>query len=298
MSFHFFKHLTKVAIAALCIATSSILSAASVENLARINRDGDSGLWIDEYITFKIPCTNFTGYFNPEQRWGDDFDLFYYHSYELTLQYHMTDTLKKHLCLDECNTLIDDFWLGIGYSVINSISRDYGRLKADCDEPCDRVLTPGNFHWLEQLRPDVELGLSLKWCDWLLTQRFRLEYNGVAHHAHYKRYGDFRYLAVLFFPWKFTCFEIQPFVFNEAFFRNDTFNGHHLNGDTGSYGLAGGLYENRFRVGVVGNIPLWCCEEILKTSIFYQLRSLRNNPHVSPNYKKTHQLGLAFSYAW
>lgn len=286
MNWNIFKHLTKVAISAL-VVTSSALSAHSLKELNDININGDTGIWLYEQVDSKIPDTNFAIFFDFEQRFGSHFKVLWYHGYELGISYSLTEKLKEKLCTTDCDRIkITNFSIAFAYLQYNLIARTWDRPDV-------------NFRWASFGSPRFDFNLSLSVSDWGISQRFRIEYDRNMHHQHVKSYGIFRYRIGLTAPWKWTCWNISPFVNNEFFFRNNTLGKTTVtNGITVAYGNVGGYYENRFRLGFVMDIPVWCKEKV-NTAIFWQWRPVKKSPGAfTYKWAKTNQIGVNLDYVW
>lgn len=222
-----------------------------------LNQNNDHGLWLEQEVKKKL-SDQWTFHFNTRQRWGSDYKLFWFHAYEPTVRYKL---MSGHF----------DVFISGGF-------REYSHIRKN---------TLGNTKWVWVFMPLLEMYVNLKYKDWKLRQRLRGEY----HHyqsSHYKEYGDCRYRVELFSPWELSCLKFKPYISNEWFIRSNTYHKTHPNG------LVGGVYEDRFRIGLAST--LW--KDTVTSAIFWQWRFLKQTPETHPRWYNTYQLGFALRFSF
>lgn len=246
----------------LFIASTPNLSADSSLD-SKLNSNNDHGFWLNEEVSINLG-SNWSAICNIEQRWGADYRLFWYQRYEAIFHYDLTQDMNYflNLCPDSIFKRLS--W-GIGYAQLDRIQKN----------------TRGIFHWVGISRPEIEVEIDLKWNGWSLKQRFRGEYRQY-NASHYKSFGDFRWRLLLKLPWSFTCWKITPYINNEFFFRENTYSTAHPNG------LVGGLYEDRFRIGLTAN-PI---EGLMRTDVFWQWRPVKQTPGTHPRWFNGYHFGM------
>lgn len=228
-----------------------------------LNANNDHGFWFTEEATADIN-DEWSVNVNLEQRWGSACCLLWYQRYEAIFTYDFTKKTRDLLDADQ-QKLLKGIFAGIGYSQLNRIQRN----------------TKNVFHWVGISRPEIELKIDLCFRDWTFRQRFRVQY--ICHQAsHYRNFFDYRWRLNLDFPWNITCWEIAPYIQNEFFFRENTYSQSNLNG------LVGGLFEDRFRVGLRAN-PI---KNFIQTELYWQWRPIKQVPGAQNRWNNTYQYGL------
>ncbi|MCX5697007.1 MAG: DUF2490 domain-containing protein [Candidatus Omnitrophica bacterium] len=151
-----------------------------------------------------------------EFRWGDNVDQFYYHHYDAGFFY----SIKKYLSI------------GGGYRQVFELKK--GKFMAE-EEPY--------------------LAASLLWdlAGFSFEDRNRIEYR---HFAYQADSGRYRNKITMKLPWKFTRFNIQPYIGDEAFF---------------SLGGTNMFNQNRFCFGLGVSIT-----KNVRGEVYYMLQSTRN----------------------
>lgn len=151
-----------------------------------------------------------------EFRWADNANDFFYHHYDAGCIYNVSDFLN----------------LGAGYRHV--LEKKRGKFKRESE-------------------PYMILGLSWQWLGFKFNDRSRLEYRHFEYQVDSWRY---RNRLTVNLPWKFTKFQIQPFVSDEIFlnFYNTAFTKNRV-----SAGLAFSLTKN------------------LKGEIYYMLESSKSS---------------------
>ncbi len=154
--------------------------------------------------------------FEQEFRWGNNASEFYYQHYDVGLFYNL-----------------NKYWnLGGGYR---------------------HVLNKSKGKFLVENEPYLTLTFASQFAGFKYDDRSRLEYN----HFDYKDdTGTYRNKLTVKAPWKFTKFEIQPFVSDEIFILFD--DGQRFNKNRASAGLAMNITKN------------------LKGEIYYMLQSSKS----------------------
>ena len=159
--------------------------------------DGDWQYWNTENIGGKIIdvrndyLDSIKAMIEAEFRWGDDVSELYYYHGDLGI------TLNK--------LFASWFSLGLNY-------RQVYELKSG--------------EWTEENRPHLNGTIKLKWEGWDISNRCRFEYRDT------ESYNDWRFRNKLTakFPWKWTSWQIRPYVADEIFydFHADELNRNRL----------------------------------------------------------------------
>ncbi|PIQ90348.1 MAG: hypothetical protein COV71_04940 [Candidatus Omnitrophica bacterium CG11_big_fil_rev_8_21_14_0_20_41_12] len=171
--------------------------------------------------------------FEQEFRWGDNASELYYQHYDAGLFY----SLNKH-------------WsVGAGYR---------------------HILNKSKGKFLVENQPYATLTFASQFAGFKYDDRSRFEYN----HFDYKDdTGTYRNKLTVKAPWKFTKFEIQPYVSDEIFILID--DGQRLN-------------KNRASAGLIINIT-----KNFKGDIYYMLQSSK-----STHWTKANILGTKFKLSF
>lgn len=243
----------------LLISAQLLATSSTVLDL---NSNNDHGIWLDQLISKRL-CKRWSVQLYTQQRWGSDYRLFWYQEYTFIAQYdlHPPNPEKDKHVLHDCS-------VGPGFSEYQLIKKN----------------TLGVYKWVWVSRPLIDMNCTHVYKGWELDQRLRAEYR-FHNSSHYINYGDVRYRLILTAPWEFTRLKISPFVFNEFFFRRNTYN------KSNGAGLVGGLYQNRFRVGLSTDT----LQDKYISSIWWQWRSSKRPPGSHPRYKSNYQYGLSFT---
>ena len=244
----------------LCLFFTSHLHATWETEL---NQNNDHGFWSEENLDKKF-WKNWIARFHFEQRWGADYKKFWYEENQFILLYD----LSSLFCLSK-EGVFTSLNIGPGYTHITTTQKN----------------THGNFHWVGLERPLLEANLGMKLFGWTINQRMRGEYNFYTR-KHYKAHGAYRHRLLCLSPWKWSCYKINPYVSNEWFFRQNTYSTNH------PHGLVGGWHENRFRVGLIGNLY----KETVTLALFWQWRILKQKPESHPRWFNTYQEGVALNF--
>jgi hypothetical protein len=276
MKFFNVRSLTKILLAPLLAAVLPLsLDAISLTQLEKIDRNRDHGFWLDENFRTCLPY-GFVANVNFEQRWGANYNVLWYHSYELLLDYDLSGWFSGW-----ANCGCDDSF--IQYISLTPGFRQEERI---------RLNTRNKFHWTGVSIPLLDLNVVMNFREWTIAHRFRGEWNEF-NRKRYTKYGDFRYRLELYAPWTFTCVCLRPYVSNEWFIRgNDTLRSS--NSSSSRRGLYGSWYENRLRAGFTAN--LWC--DSLTGAIYWQYRQLRDDPNFTRHWYDTYQWGLSLDFSF
>jgi hypothetical protein len=238
--------------------------------VAKLNKKNDQGFWFEQVMNKKLPY-GWSVETHTEQRWGAGYRLFWYHEYHLNFQYDFIKQINKWFKLHPDN-ILKNISIGPAFTQYSQIQTN----------------TRGKAKWVWVSRPILAGFINFKWKGWVLTNRLRGEYQQY-NSPHYKDYGNGRYRIVLFTPLKITRYQINPYISNEFFFRSNTYHKTHPKG------LVGGLYENRFRLGLA--IDLW--KDVFTAQIFWQWRPLKQKPMVDQRrWVNTYQSGLLLSLSF
>lgn len=229
-----------------------------------LNSNHDQGLWLTQEANLNFD-NQWLASFNTEQRWGSDYRLLWYQRYEALLDYNLTEIVKERLNLEPESTL-KLLTVGGGFAQIIVIQRN----------------TLGEFHEIGLSRPEIDIKANLGFCEWILKQRFRIEYH---HHnaSHYKNSVIYRWRLSIDSPRSFTRWEITPYIQNEFFFRKQTYSKTHPDG------LVGNLFQDRFRFG----LKLVLVKNFLKSDLYWQWRPLKQTPTSHLRWFSTYQVGMS-----
>ncbi|MBI1871436.1 MAG: DUF2490 domain-containing protein [Chlamydiae bacterium] len=148
---------------------------------ATLNSDGDFQYWSTEAVEGKIN-DQWKVYVEEEFRFGDDASKFYYHHTQLEPGYKVND------------------WLEIAPAYRQVWELDTKLAKKD--------------HWFEEERPMFNVTVKHKWNGWEISDRNRFEYRFFEIKEDRFRY---RNKITLKSPWKWTSWNINPFIADEIF---------------------------------------------------------------------------------
>lgn len=232
--------------------------------LNKLNANNDHGFWCEQNITGGL-SKNWSFILHTEQHWGADYSKFYNQIYDLVL---LNDIAR--LLGISADSIVKSFQVGGGYDLTDRIQKN----------------TKGNFYWVLVRRSILEADALLIWRKWQVKQRLRGEYEDFVR-KHYINYSILRYRLIVNSPWKFTPWNINPYFSNEFFIRKNTFN------KSTQKGIVGGLYSNRFRIGL--NVDL--IVDKLFAALYWQWRLTKHKPGTHPRWFKTYQIGLAFNFS-
>lgn len=240
------------------IALSSFHHLAANDSiLEKLNSNNDHGFWLENNFDTKLaPDWDFR--FLNAFRWGSDYRKFYHQEYGFIFQ----NQLKKCLCIPE-ESAITKISIGPGFISAYQLQKN----------------TLGHFRWVYVARPLIEANVDLKITKWQCKQRMRVEFHFYGR-SHYENFNVYRHRLVVYTPWKFTSWNINPYLSNELFFRKNTVHG--------SSGVVGGYYQNRFRIG----IEMHPCSEKLSHALFWQWRLEKHRPGTHPRWFNNYMIGL------
>lgn len=272
MNFVNLKKLTILLIAPLLIAMAPLESTCSAAGrAANLNINNDNGLWaLENFKTYLNECKDVFATAEFEQRWGDKFHLFWYQGYELRIYKDLTPGVQGWFNWTD----------GCGENIIKSANIGIGCLQAQQIQK--QNITDGCFKWTWITKPTIEFNFVLGWRDWKVTNRIKNYYDRY-NRSGYKSFNEFRYRIEIYAPWKFTCWNINPYFSNEIFLRPNSHSTSHPNG------LVGGLYEDRMRAGIM----LEPMKDKVALQIYGQWRPLRQKQGTHPRYFNTYQAGFA-----
>src|SRR5262249_17395041 len=154
-----------------------------------------------------------------------DYQRFYNHHYEALIYYELTTPFP----VPECS-LLKSVVLGPGYSIGEQIQGNLLHVR----------------QWVCVHRLLLENTQLFSWRKWELTQRNRLEYH-IYSRSGFEDYFLYRCRIQITPPWTFTSWKVQPYLSNEWFFRKKTLD------EDNNFGMVGGWYSNRLRVGATFN---------------------------------------------
>lgn len=239
----------------------SDLSAYSLEELDQLNANNDTGIWAEQVISTELAEGLFY-HLHIEQRWGSKARVLWYHEYEQVLEFDLTSRITSAFNLKN-DHFFKYLFVGPGFSEYFLIEKN----------------TKGVFHWVSVARPLLQADIITELFQCRISHHFRYEYQ-YYQATNYKKFGNARYRITIEAPWKFTCLKINPYISNEFFFRSG-----HFNSVTNPTGLVGGLYENRFRLGINANLA-----DNFIFSIHGQWRPIKST--ITPRYFNTYDLGF------
>lgn len=235
------------------------ISSLSAEK-DQLNKNNDHGLWLDQNMTVSLPSF-WTLNFQAQQRWGDDYQLLYNLQYEGILHYDLSEAFL-------CKSLNEFSW-GAGYNYTEDFQKNTQNMR----------------RWVGIHKPVLESISEFTIKKWKVNQRFRWEYHAF-NKKDYINHALYRYRLIFFSPWKITCKNINPYVYNEWFFRKNSY------GTSNPNGLVGGWFHNRVRVGVVADV----IADRLTTNFYWQWRILKQPPGSHPRWNNTYQVGWKLNW--
>lgn len=236
---------------------------------SELNQNNDHGMWLVQDVNIEL-SDKWSGKFHFEQRLGSQYRLWWYYEYELVLQYNLTKQFEKLFGLKEKGPL-KSISFGPGFNEFNQILRN----------------TKGEFKWVWGNKIIIEANATVEVKDWSIKQRAKVEFISY-NHSNYREHITYRYRIGLYFPWKFTCLEIAPFISNEFFFRENTWSRNHTTR------LVGGYYEDRLRVGLTAVfVPKKFTGEV-----WWQYRPLKQPPTSHPRWNNTFQYGVSVIFSF
>lgn len=224
---------------------------------AGINSNNDTGVWTEEHIRATLP-SNWIFFFSARQDFANHAKTFC--NYQQEIIFHKDFTEKF--------TALKQALLGVG-----------------CNETKRLQNADGKFRWISYTRPLIQSITIVPFFKWDIFNRVRLEYE-VSHSRHFHSHAVFRYQVRISPPWFWTKLRINPYIFNEWFFRKNTYN------QTTDKGLVGPWFQNRFRLGV--NMTL--IEKKLDSGLYLQWRAQKQRPQIKPRWFNNYQLGLTATY--
>lgn len=242
----------------LFLTVHSIGIAASLETLESINSNNDHGLWLEQNIRKKLG-SDWILRIHAEERWGADYRQIHFQEYEGFIFYDITKFLSK-----SWRSIFETIVIGPAYNMSRTLQKN----------------TKDEFHWVWFRKPMLEMQLISTLCKWKIRQRLRGEYIDYTR-KHYKNFGAGRYRLEIYTPWKFTRWKINPYVWNEWFFRRDSYSKNHPTG------LVGGWHENRFRVGFLTEFT-----ENLFTALYWQWLTRKQKPGTRPRWFNNYHIGF------
>lgn len=254
----------RIIISILLLFAFQAILMANDSTIEKINSNNDHGLWLEENLIKRLNA-DWTIRLRFEQRFAADYRILYAREHELYVHYDAAKLLSHHL-----RSIVTNVVIGVGDNFTKILQKN----------------TLGEFHWAWYMKSIFEVLLISPLWDWTIKQRMRGEYYDYRT-KHYKSYGAGRYRLEIFSPWKWTCWNINPFVFNEWFFRH---NSYHKNHPTG---LVGGWYENRFRTGVV--LDLW---KHLSAAFYWQWVAKKQIPGTHPRWFNNYYLGCTIDLSF
>lgn len=233
--------------------------------LNRIDSNNDHGFWVESDWRIEIaPKIAFT--VRSEHRFGAGYRIMWYQEYAAFLHYD----LLKLFCLDQ-SSLLKSFNVGIGLADTEILLKNTRQI----------------FHRVWVLRPMLEYNTTYEWQKWRILQRVRVE-DHFHLRPHYKNFAGYRYRLIFYTPWKWTTWNVNPFIYNEWFFRKNTFSPNHPSG------LVGGWHQNRFRIG----LEFEPFGKVLSANVYWQWRTLKKRPGIHPSWFNTYQYGAIFNFAF
>lgn len=240
---------------------SSSLSAIS-RTLEHLNENHDHGFWFEQNINIQLPDHWFLE-LHANQYWGADYQLLWNHRYQAIFQYDLTPLL--HL-----PPLIKSISIGPGYAAVEELHHNTREI----------------YHWVWLNISIVEGNINLETQGWRIRNRLRGDYVTYTK-KQYITHALFRYRLTIYTPWRFTQWNINPYLSNEWFFRRT------VPSQTNHAGLQGGWYLNHFRVGLAADL---CAN--LSTALYWQWRAVKHRPGTHPRWFNTYQIGLIFNLSY
>lgn len=216
--------------------------------LSELNANNDHGIWFSQTARHDLP-QDWSVNLKLEQRLGANYKKFYNYQHEAVFQ---------HIILKGSSYKLS---IGPGFNATKTLKKN----------------THSVYHWVWDLRPILEAYLSCDLFQWSIRQRLRGEYHDYLRN-HYKKYAIYRHRLGIYTPWKLTCLNINPFISNEWFFRNNSYS------SSNTSGLVGGYYLNHFRVGFDTSFS-----DSLRSTLAWQWRTTKQKPGTHPGWHNTFQ---------
>lgn len=224
--------------------------------LGALNKKGDKGIWLDQNFRKDLSQQSEL-LITTQQRWGNNYKTLFSVQYEGTLMYHVPLKNKE---------IIKVFSLGGGFNATK-----------------DLKTPPGSYlQWVWESRYLYQMHWTMPLFKGDIIQTIRMEYREL-HHGKLSSYGLLRYRFRFDLPWKWTKYKLHPWVSNEWFFRENTFD------PATGIGNVGGWSQDRVRVGVTASF----FNGKLLSAVYYQWRYQRNAPGSESEWNHTSQLGLS-----
>ena len=246
-----------------CLLTGSLLYSgfALLEAAApaSLNANNDHQFWFEQSLAKDLPC-EWSMTLVTKQRWGADYRILFYQEYECILQRDITRLFSLRP-----NSVFKSFSMGPVIHFNQTIQSN----------------TLGNVQRVWVNRTILEANAIMQVDATKVQQRLRGEYLYYLK-AHFKNFARLRYRVRIDSPWTWTRYNINPFISNEWFFRNNTYR------TCNPTGLVGGYYENRLRFGLSAEIV-----KNMSTEFFWQWRRNKQNPGSSPRWDNIYIIGVS-----
>jgi len=207
----------------LLIAT--LIASMAFNAYAATFKNGDFQIWNTDVEEFNV-VKNFKIILEEEFRWNNDVTKFYYFHYDAGLFYD----INKHINI------------GAGYRQIYELFSS-----------ADPKLTRFNNNMMEDYCPYMTGTLAWEIEGFKFDNRGKMEFNNFDHKADFWRY---RNKLTVNAPWKFTRFEIQPYLSDEVFI---VFGG-----------VPGDINQNRLQSGLGMNLV-----KNTKLDIYYMWQAVK-----------------------
>lgn len=244
---------------ALVLVAIFLPSVVRGGHLNQLNTNHDHGLWLEQNVYVKLsPLWSLQVHTN--QYWGADYQLLWNHRYQFTFQYDIT----RFFCLP---AFVQKITFGPGYATVEGLRRNTREI----------------YHWVWRHIGILEANINLAFHQWRIQNRVRGDYVFYLRN-HYIDHPLLRYRLTVYTPWKFTRWNINPYLSNEWFVRSNTFNKKHQTGQVG------GWYLNHFRIGLAADL----CTH-LSTALYWQWRIVKHRPGIHPRWFNTYQIGVIFN---
>ncbi len=251
-------------IAVGCFFLINTLSA----DLGHLNLQNDHQFWFEAVVHQKI-CKDVSLTLTTINDWGNDYSKYFFNYQAIGMEFDVMDKLLGKI--DKKESLLKGVFFTVELARRNTIAPSFPINKGG--------VVVSEVKWVTHNIPAIWALFFFGWRDWNYTLRTRLDY-ACPESSHYGYSTQFRLLQNLHSPWKYTKFKINPFIYNEGFYRGTNRN-------------VGGLFDNRFRIGVqMSYAPLGKFFEDVKADIYWQWRAIKQ-PIVAPRaYFYTYAIGI------
>lgn len=247
----------------LCLIFAFPLSLHSA-SLSKLNANHDFAIWLEQNIFYQFK-KNWIFHTQFQERWGAHATRFNFQLYGAGIYYDASAWIPEKI-----RPIFSRIAFGPGCYHYRLI-----------------IQRLDTFPWVWVRSPNCDLFTESFFRKWRIIQRFRFEYlnhlkNPFQHDNHLVR----RYRLEVFSPWQLTSFKLRPYIWNEWFYRKNTFSKENPHGRVGNW------YQVRFQVGL--EFPLF---KKFIAALFWQWLFIKQRPTDNPHWKTLYQCGLRIDLA-